>query len=188
MLVRNPAILGLAAVGALTTMCAIICCYGRAHPTNLVLLLVFTICESVSVAAITTRYEFHSVVMAGLTTALVTISLTVYAFRTKENLSYIGGLACVACLALIPMVILNLFIGSPFIALAISVGIIILYSLFLIYDTMTICRKCDSDEDEKEKISCKKGSKITMPVDIVNTEGRMMMMMMMIVMKMKKRK
>ena len=33
-----------------------------------------------------------------------------------------------------------------------------------------------------------KGSKITMPVDIVNTEGRMKMMMMVIVMKMKKRK
>ena len=61
----------------------IICCFGRSYPVNYFLLFVFTLCESYMIAGITSKYDSKIVLMAGLGTALVTVSLTAYAMFTK---------------------------------------------------------------------------------------------------------
>ncbi len=65
---------------------ALICCFGRTHPINLILLGVFTLCESYMVAGLTAQYDKETVILAGLGTALVTVSLTFYAMTTKVEI------------------------------------------------------------------------------------------------------
>jgi len=72
-----------ACIGSIVLLFMIICCFGRKHPTNLILLGLFTVCETYMVAGITIAYSPEVVCMAGLVTALVTISLTIYAWRTR---------------------------------------------------------------------------------------------------------
>ena len=76
----------LAAIGSITTMCMIVCCFGRQVPINFILLTIFTLCEGFMVATITARYDPKTVVTAGLATALTTISLTIYAMFTKVDI------------------------------------------------------------------------------------------------------
>jgi FtsH-binding integral membrane protein len=65
---------------------ALVCCYGRTHPINLILLAVFTLCESFIVGGLTSFYEPKTVILAGTGTALVTVSLTFYAMTTKVSI------------------------------------------------------------------------------------------------------
>lgn len=54
---RNVGIAIAAAVMAIASMCAIICCFRRKTPHNYILLFVFTACESYMVGGLTARYE-----------------------------------------------------------------------------------------------------------------------------------
>ena len=82
----NPSIYIVAIVGSIALMCAIICCFGRQYPLNMILLGAFTLCETYMVAGITSQYHEKVVIMAGLAAALATISLTIYAMRTKVEI------------------------------------------------------------------------------------------------------
>lgn len=53
----NSAIYIAAAVMSIVFMCAILCCFARVHPTNMILLVLFTVCEAYMVAGITAQYE-----------------------------------------------------------------------------------------------------------------------------------
>jgi FtsH-binding integral membrane protein len=131
-----------ACVGALVFCFMIICCFPRTHPTNLILLFLFTICETYSIGGLTADFSTKVVVQAGLVTALVTISLTIYAFRTKVQIEVFGALAFVVYLAMLPILIISLFAfpGNLLLTLYNVLGVL-LYSLFLIIDTMLICNK-----------------------------------------------
>lgn len=130
-----------AAVLSIVLFCMIICCFGRQHPTNLILLGLFTLCESHMVAGITSRYDDKVVIMAALATALVTISLTIYAMRTKTEIQVFVALAFVVYLAMFPLLIICLCISiKPLYILYCCLGLIF-YSLYLIIDTIIICGK-----------------------------------------------
>ena len=139
-MVMHFGILIVACVGSIVSMIAILCCFGRKHPINIILLAVFTVCESYMVAGITIPFHPQKVLMASLVTALVTISLTIYAFRTKVKIEVFGALAFVVYFAMLPILILSLFVfpGNIMITLYNVLGVF-LYSLFLIIDTMMIC-------------------------------------------------
>ena len=49
----QQALMIVAIVGSIGLMCAIICCFGRVAPLNMILLAAFTVCEAYMVAAIT---------------------------------------------------------------------------------------------------------------------------------------
>ena len=70
----------------IVVICALVCCYGRTHPINLILLGIFTFCESYIVAGLTSTFDPKTVILAGLGTALVTVSLTFYAMTTKVQI------------------------------------------------------------------------------------------------------
>ena len=133
-------------------MCAILCCFARTHPTNLILLALFTVCEAHMVAAICTNYETKIVCMAGLATALVTISLTVYAWRTKTDIQVFVALAFVVYLAMLPLMIIGFAVGlGGLYTLYCCLGLIF-YSLYLIIDTMIICGKAKGDGERHNGI------------------------------------
>lgn len=88
------------------------CCQNNARivPRNYILLLIFTITESIFVGAITAMSEPEIVFIALALTAAMTIGLTIYAMTTSEDFTVCGGLLCVLCLVGLVGVILNMFI------------------------------------------------------------------------------
>ena len=120
-------------------MFSIICCLGRTYPYNYVLLIVFTLCESFLVGGFTSVYNSNIVVLAGLSTALVTISLTLYSMRTKVRIEIFMALAFVIYFAMIPLIIIGAILGLRAIHIIYCCFGLILYSLFLIIDTIQIC-------------------------------------------------
>lgn len=129
------------AVLSIVLMCSIVCCFGRTAPLNMVLLGAFTLCETFMLGGITSQYQKEVVAMAGLATALVTISLTVYAWRTTVKIEVFGALAFVVYLAMLPMAIIGFFYMPKFLYTIYMCLGLIFYSLYLIIDTIIICGK-----------------------------------------------
>jgi len=79
--------------------------------------------------------------MAGLAAALATISLTIYAMRTKTKIEVFIALAFVVYLAMLPLMIISLCIGTSGLNTLYCCLGLVFYSLYLIIDTMIICGK-----------------------------------------------
>mmetsp|Transcript_24733 Transcript_24733/g.38508 ORF Transcript_24733/g.38508 Transcript_24733/m.38508 type:complete len:226 (-) Transcript_24733:55-732(-) len=141
-MITNSAMSITAAFLSLFTCIALVCCFGRKAPHNLILLFLFTLCESYMVAGLTAFYkdagQGDAVILAGLSTMLVTISLTIYAFRTKTKLEVFAALGFVVYLAVFPIMIMGLFIFTRGMYIFYCVLGLFFYSLFLIIDTMLI--------------------------------------------------
>ena len=139
-MMHQPGLYICAAVFSIVFMFMIICCFGRQAPINYVLLFAFTVCETYMVGGLTAQYDPKTVMMAGLATALTTIALTVYALRTKTSIEVFMAMSFVVYLAMLPLVIIALVVGlGPLYTLYCALGVV-LYGLFLIIDTMLICR------------------------------------------------
>jgi FtsH-binding integral membrane protein len=54
---------------------------------NYILLFTFTLCETFLLGSICSKYDPRIVEMAMVATAVVTLSLTIYAFNTKNDIS-----------------------------------------------------------------------------------------------------
>jgi len=75
-----------------------------------------------------------------MATALATISLTIYAFKTKTDISIFAGLSFVICLGMLPLAIISWFVWSKALNTIYCCLGLVLYSLYLIIDTMMICK------------------------------------------------
>jgi len=131
----------------------IVCCFGRQSPINMILLFLFTLCESWMVAGITSVYPPDIVMVAGAATALTTIALTIYALRTTTSIEVFAAMSFVVYLAMFPLIIIGLVVGlGALYTLYCALGVL-LYALFLIIDTIMICKGdsmsgygCDMDD------------------------------------------
>jgi hypothetical protein len=61
------------------------------------------------VGGLTSIYDPRTVILAGLSTALVVIALTVYAMRTTVPIEIFAAMSWVVCLAMIPIAIIGFF-------------------------------------------------------------------------------
>lgn len=128
------------AIGSIVTCIAIVCCFGRTTPINYFLLLAFTVCETVMVGGITAQYEQRVVMMAGGATALTTVALTVYAFRTKVNIEVFMAMTFVVYMAMFPIMIAGFFVWGPVMNVLWCCLGVLFYGLYLVIDTMMIVR------------------------------------------------
>ena len=141
---NSPGLAITCCIVSIATMCMIICCFGRKAPLNYILLLLFTGCEAYMVAGLTAQYDRHTVLMAGTTTALVTVSLTIYAMTTKTDISVFMAAVFVLYLAMMPMMMLSIFCWNiPGMYIFYNVIGLIFYSLYLIIDTIMICKSAE---------------------------------------------
>lgn len=118
----------------------------RNVPTNYLVLVLWTACEGYLIGVISSIFDAYSVVMAASLTVTVTFALTVYAFTTKKDFTYIGGLLFV-------LVSIMIFFGLFFMLFGVNnkftralysfylVLGIVLYSFWLIYDTQLLMGK-----------------------------------------------
>eukprot|EP00928_Gymnodinium_smaydae_P087813 TRINITY_DN72009_c0_g1_i1.p1 TRINITY_DN72009_c0_g1~~TRINITY_DN72009_c0_g1_i1.p1 ORF type:complete len:306 (-),score=59.30 TRINITY_DN72009_c0_g1_i1:89-901(-) len=122
------------------------CCPGlmRSYPTNYMLLLMFTVAESVLLGFVCLQYTMSSVVLcAGLTGAIV-LGLTIYALRTKNDFTGAGPYLFSA--------VLGIFLTGVALSLAASMGLAhtaafeaiqvlqagvaaLVFSFYIVYDT-----------------------------------------------------
>jgi len=121
----------------------------RKVPTNYILLAIWTFCESWMVATISAYYEPTTVFIAAAMTAGVTCALTAYACTTKTDFTYCGGLLFAGtCLMLLTGIFFLIFGSGSYGSKGFQVINIIyccmgvlLYSLYLIYDTQLVMGK-----------------------------------------------
>ena len=144
--ISNPMLSIVCCVVAIITMCMIVCCLGRTVPHNYILLFIFTAAESYMVAGLTARYDPNTVIAAGATTALVAVALTIYALYTKVKLEGFYAMAFVIYLAMLPMMILCLVLRLPTLHIVYCALGLIMYSLFLIIDTIQICKSVELEK------------------------------------------
>jgi modulator of FtsH protease len=68
-------------------------------------------------------------------TGAIFLGLSAYALVTRRDFSFMGGFLFVGLLVMIGAALLNIFLAVPAVSLAISAGVILLMSGFILYDT-----------------------------------------------------
>ena len=113
----------------------------RTYPTNYLLLGGFTITEGVLVGVISAKYTAASVVFAMCLTAFLVGGLSLYAMYTGTDFTDMGGYLFAVLLAFICLGFMLAFVGGPLAhKIYCFIGILI-FSMFLIYDTQLIMGK-----------------------------------------------
>merc|ERR1719402_1623040 len=110
----------------------------RSFPINFIILLLFTLCEAVSVGMVTALYEEQSVLIAVGLTAGVTLVLTIFAMQTKYDLTVCGGALSCALFILIAVGFIMIFIPhdkDSILSVVYGSAGALIFSLYLIYDT-----------------------------------------------------
>jgi len=110
----------------------------RTVPTNYIILTIFTLSYSWIVATITCLYTPISVITALFLTFITVLTLTIYAWKTKSDFTVCGGTLFVALVLLIFCSIIYIFIPIPFLDLVITYGGLIIFCIYLIYDTQLL--------------------------------------------------
>lgn len=87
-----------------------------------------------------------SILEAGVLTVGVFGGLTVYAFVSKKDFSFLRGMIVTGLIIVILASLLNIFFASNAFAFALSVTSLILFSGFVLYDTSNILRRYPANE------------------------------------------
>ena len=132
---------------AIVIECMLLCCKANARkvPTNYVLLAVFTGCWAYILTWVCAQYDKTTVVTAALFTAVLTVTLSLYACFTKADFTKLcGRWTCMALLLIITVQMILSIISmiifeytDTYVPL-VSGFCVILYCLFLIIDTQLI--------------------------------------------------
>lgn len=119
---------------------------GRTVPINYILLFIFTLCESYMLMLCCATYNANVVIAAAALTAAVTVALTIYAFTTKTDFTWLGGMLFAGICILIVTGLLFCFLGtSNFLYILYCAAGVFIYSIYLIYDTQLISGKFENE-------------------------------------------
>ena len=129
-------------------MCTLVCCVKQARkvPRNYILLGLFTVCWAYMVAGVTQWYEPEDVFMATVFTAAMVIGLTIFACFCNMKLTWLWGIAAAGSIAVFPLIIFFWIFPSKLLFIIICFFVIILTSIYIIWDTKMIMTKLDLDE------------------------------------------
>lgn len=106
--------------------------------TATVLFMVYAALTGVTFTILTVLFEAVSILYVFGLTALVFVSLAVYGFATKRDLTRIGTLALFGLFGLIIGGIVNIFMGNGVVDFAITVVGIVVFLALTAYDTQKI--------------------------------------------------
>ncbi|RNA43099.1 lifeguard 1-like, partial [Brachionus plicatilis] len=133
----NSWILWVALGCTLAIMIVLVCCesVSRKYPINIILLMVFTVFESILVGAISAVYSINTVFIALGITSVVVIALTIFAFQTKIDFTGYGIYLFVFAIVLFVFGIVAAILRSQILNIlyaALGAG---LFSFYLVFDT-----------------------------------------------------
>lgn len=153
LLKKNPnlslALITCSMAASIAMMCVFWCCPDtmRRTPTNYILLGIFTIAESILVGFVSIQYTQASVIMVLAITAIVVLSLTLFACQTKYD--FTGFAPYLFCFAMVLFgfgLVLSIAslcgaTASPAfqaMRLLYAIGGALLFSMYLVFDTQMI--------------------------------------------------
>jgi len=133
----NSWILWVLMAGTFIIMLVLACCEGvaRSYPTNLILLAIFTLFESVIVGCISSVYDTETVLIAVVITSVVVVGITIFAFQTKIDFTGMGIYLFVASLVLLVFGIFAIIFASKVLQIVYSAIGALLFSFYLVFDT-----------------------------------------------------
>lgn len=151
-LLENQVFFWLAAALSFIIIIPLICFKSvmRRVPINYILLLSWTMCEAYLVACCCAIYDPQTVIMAAVATLAVTVSITIYAWTTKTDFTFCGGMLFTAVCLLFLLTLFSFIF--PFLNAAICVLGVMIYSFYLLYDTQLIFGKVGIEYDVEDYI------------------------------------
>lgn len=153
-------------VGGIITI-LILCCVksmAKKVPFNYILLILFTLFQSYILQFYCTLYEPQSVIIAGILTAAVVITLALYALKTKTDYTNCGAfLFCCITILLIGSIV-TIFWNNYFLETVFACIGIVIFSIYLIYDIQLISGKFGQAYDIEDYIM----ASMNIYLDIIN--------------------
>eukprot|EP00499_Haloplacidia_sp_CaronLabIsolate_P012515 CAMPEP_0196781620 /NCGR_PEP_ID=MMETSP1104-20130614/9979_1 /TAXON_ID=33652 /ORGANISM="Cafeteria sp., Strain Caron Lab Isolate" /LENGTH=274 /DNA_ID=CAMNT_0042151853 /DNA_START=98 /DNA_END=922 /DNA_ORIENTATION=+ len=136
----RPALVWVALLVAFGFVCAIICVerVARRHPTNIIVLSLFTMFEGFAVGGISAFYETDSVLIALGFTVVITLGLTLFAWQTKIDFTMKSGCIFSLVLLMFMTLIMAIILQSEVLSVIYAALGTVVFSLFLVYDTQLI--------------------------------------------------
>nr|XP_022302833.1 protein lifeguard 4-like [Crassostrea virginica]XP_022302834.1 protein lifeguard 4-like [Crassostrea virginica] len=127
-------------------LCVALQAYKNEYPTNYMLLSAFTAVEACLVGTVVTYYKVESILDAFLLTMIVTICLTAYTFQSRMDFDRFGAGIFSLLGILVSFMFMQLFFPTPGMDRLLSVGIAVLYCMYIIYDTGLIMERLTPEE------------------------------------------
>lgn len=142
-LLTHMAIFWVAFALSLTILIPLVCFrkLARSVPQNYILLSLWTLCESYMLATACATYPPSVVLTAGVMTAAVTIALTFYAMYTKTDFTFCGAFLFVAVSLMFFWGLFALIFSNEILNTVYCVCGVLVYSIYLIFDTQLIMGK-----------------------------------------------
>jgi len=136
----------------IVTEIVLVCCEGvrRKHPLNLVVLFVFTCAMSLFAGIICAFYKVEAVAFAAIATALIVLALTIFSFQTKWDITGKGPYLFVILIVFMIFGFFTIFFYSRIMQLVYAIIGVLIFSLFLVYDTQMLVggKKYELSEEE----------------------------------------
>ena len=130
--------------GLLLTTCIALTCFrnvARSVPLNYILLFLFTASESILISyMIAAVNDPKTVVIAAVSTVVVTSVLTIYACTTKTDFTFLIGILYVTVVLMFVLGLFYIWMPEPLRLFYCFLGLI-LYSIYLIFDTQLVMGK-----------------------------------------------
>jgi protein lifeguard len=123
-------------------------CYGETYPHNLLILALFTLCETYSISYVCLSYDGTSVLLAWAMTLTVTSTLSLYVHVTKQDFNFLGaGLYSLLMVLIVGGLFQLLFLPSTH---WLNTGMAILGAMvacgYILYDTSELIHRITPDE------------------------------------------
>ncbi|XP_078581227.1 protein lifeguard 1-like [Branchiostoma floridae x Branchiostoma japonicum] len=106
----------------------------RNFPVNFICLAIFTLAEGYLLGSISAAYGADAVMWAAAITAIVSLSLTIFALQTKIDFTVMGGCLFVFLIVLLCFGILCAIIRNHYANIAYSALGALLFAFYLVYD------------------------------------------------------
>lgn len=107
-------------------------------PINYFYLILFTSCLGYSISFGTAGYSPETVALAVILTIITVVTITIYAWKTKSDFTMYGGVLIVCLSLLIIGSILTWLFYIPILHTGLIILSLILFSMYLIYDTQLL--------------------------------------------------
>jgi FtsH-binding integral membrane protein len=116
--------------------------FKQAAALNLILLGVFTFCSGLTISAVLAYYVAvgaeKAIAEALVLTGVLAVGLGMYAWTTSRNLSRLGPILFIGLLTLVVASIFSLFFSFGWLSWLISVGGVVIFSGYILYDVQRI--------------------------------------------------
>ena len=136
--------------GSIATLVAM-ACYEDRHPTNVIALLLFTLCESYLIGVLCAAYYAHGagayVAFAFAITSVLFSALTLFVCATRRDFSALGGTLTLGLCFLLGFALIGCAVGTTQLQQgAVAFVGCLLFSGYVLYDTSEVVHRLTPDE------------------------------------------